>query len=1857
MAASTKKRRFGLILACFFAVATIASWQVPRFGELTEEDATTGKLEQTTGTRGNPSPGLSNPEYLEQAEALAVALAADAIPDSGGWKWAEEGYHWTSMEKGAAGIGSFFLDLYAETGNTTYLAWAENVYRWLVNPKVMWSAGNFSETDSLTAKVGYTGFFSGMAGIGDFMGKLYEATLNATYLNRAEEVCYFLNALRVDENGYSKYPWTDSANPTGILESRPDHARVSVGSNGSSQLSYLEDGGSTYDLDGAVYAPTIENPYDSLNHEVLSLGTTSNPDATAKEYVLQTFTTREFPIDLADNGLTVRLWRDIGVSSSYVRAYVYEWNGGPGGFLGNLVGGASNPIYGSDMGTAPGYETFTWPGGSEPIIDGNSTDGYALVLRAFDVNNELDTRELFLSLSNDAAFSDGSVYFSLTGQLNDQNDITDVDAYDDLVFTLASDPLNVTRTLFEVTLAQLGLVDYELLWRQDFYKSLTVEVDAKYDGALDAPHYTAMFVINRQGGYWERFTNDSITSTEGRFSWSTTTNVFKYLPPTPTPSSTLRFVLLSASTGDLNHKLNLDYLHFKLDFDDKVYAYNLHEGNAGIGKFFVNMYERTGNETYLDYASGIARFLNATRSQTGTPPYHEVAWEEAPLSGTYALISGKYNGYNYGVAGIADFLLDLAQYNSTSPEVQHLLKGIANTLLDNRDAPQVTSLVTGEEELGVRWAAQEGGSIFYAGYVQGAAGIGDVCLKLGDRLAESEQIFNPLVETAQLVGIYLSSNASGTQTTVLAKSGGNYGYSYRVYERAGSTRTLFHLGGAAGVVRFLNNAYRHTRDVNASKAMASILDWITSELNVSEAFTNSTEINRGFLGGLAGIGTVLLEVAATAKLYADLSFEVMDLFEGDPYVVSGGQYKPRVVLGKNYSYGLYHGSAGIGMSFIRHYRRSLDNTFLIKAQEIGNLLRQQSYWRLNNWDPRVYSGVEHGVAGIGLFLIELSRSTQNDSLAYATGAESIGIWLAANAQKEGVKWSWAEYYTGSTPSSLRYNGYAKGVAGIIDFYVELAWLTGNWTYMQYAEYGANYLLDVAYDLGYEYFWDESDLAFSLAYNGIDLGVAGIGKALLKLGLASGNNQTLIEAAKKAGTWLYYDYDAINDMWFISDQPSMGHALTYSVGTAGIVDFLLDLYEATHNSTFLVQAETAAQTLVSSPYVHETSNGTYWQLGSNQNYVYYGHANGSAGIIDGLLRLYRVTGDSNYLAKAVEGAQYLSSLYDGYFFPKGPNEPDELYTGLAWGTAGIADTLLDVPDLAPPQVTSVVVNVSLDEVEYYSAVQVSFLAADALSGLGEIAVKYWRDGSEWTAPVVSTGSGSYSATIPALPYQTQVEFLVVAVDGNGFFRLDHNGSTGFVYQVKDTVIPAHDEPVVWDSKGNVARPLTHGGSGWVYVNISEPAYASGLKNATLKYWTSPLGTGVVQEQLLDGDKDGTYAAEVFATNYAYGDTFNYVVELVDNAGNKAVLNRNFTVGDYEAPTPTLFQRKNNVPLVYSTESVGFLAFATDEEGGAGIDPDGGVFVAYTTNLGKDWKEAPLSFRTSTGYYEGSIPPHPAGSQVRYVLGVRDRAGNVVYWGRDPSGLQDRRFYDSLEDIPITGSFFYQTRFYWITTFIVIVAVAAAVIVIYVLYTRRGSYWAQMRRKAGSTATWVSIKERVVGFVYRIAEAFEKLGDKLIGSADQLGTRWDRVVDWYDEHFGPRVRAIVRGVLTAAALGILGYGFYYLYAFGDLTPTLWTTFWIGVVLFVVTLGKKTLKGAGRSVKGFFRGVGNFVMGIRGYHVAVWTVVAVLFIVGPVIKYIESPPYPLGIIWLINFGFVMFISGFVLFILKLIFKFFYK
>jgi lantibiotic modifying enzyme len=127
-----------------------------------------------------------------------------------------DGYHWphypnfpklyTGIAHGAAGIGLFFLDLFSQTMNATYLRYAEGAFSWIKNYTVKFDENSIGWKRLTTDNDVYHLWCGGSTGIIFFLDSLYRVTNKQIYLDFLSKTANGLIKYAMNHNG--GYAWS-----------------------------------------------------------------------------------------------------------------------------------------------------------------------------------------------------------------------------------------------------------------------------------------------------------------------------------------------------------------------------------------------------------------------------------------------------------------------------------------------------------------------------------------------------------------------------------------------------------------------------------------------------------------------------------------------------------------------------------------------------------------------------------------------------------------------------------------------------------------------------------------------------------------------------------------------------------------------------------------------------------------------------------------------------------------------------------------------------------------------------------------------------------------------------------------------------------------------------------------------------------------------------------------------------------------------------------------------------------------------------------------------------------------------------------------------------------------------------------------------------------------------------------------------------------------------------------------------------------------------------------------------------------------------------------------------------------------
>jgi len=299
-----------------------------------------------------------------------------------------------------------------------------------------------------------------------------------------------------------------------------------------------------------------------------------------------------------------------------------------------------------------------------------------------------------------------------------------------------------------------------------------------------------------------------------------------------------------------------------------------------------------------------------------------------------------------------------------------------------------------------------------------------------------------------------------------------------------------------------------------------------------------------------------------------------------------------------------------------------------------------------------------GVAGTIFFLLEAHRYDSTKSyLTFATkGANYLLSRLPSLLSKS------------NTDTGL----YHGGLAGVGHALLEVYEATKDDSY----ERGALSILDFVNGIGGKTGELETQYKYPLRF-----GTAGVGFWCLDI-YKKTKNPTALELAKQAGTWLISVANKPKEgglKWFSGFAPG-NEMPNYAEGTSGIAYFLVTLYNITADKDYLNAAIAGAKYLQA---IADTTDGgcAIWHDNHDKDLIYMTECQGPPGTGRLWIRLYQVTGDSEWLKWARGSATTLilhgkkTGKYNWYYYKSGKTAPFWDNVGQCDGSSAVVEFML------------------------------------------------------------------------------------------------------------------------------------------------------------------------------------------------------------------------------------------------------------------------------------------------------------------------------------------------------------------------------------------------------------------------------------------------------------------------------------------------------------------------------------------------------------------------------------------------------
>ncbi len=208
-------------------------------------------------------------------------------------------------------------------------------------------------------------------------------------------------------------------------------------------------------------------------------------------------------------------------------------------------------------------------------------------------------------------------------------------------------------------------------------------------------------------------------------------------------------------------------------------------------------------------------------------------------------------------------------------------------------------------------------------------------------------------------------------------------------------------------------------------------------------------------------------------------------------------------------------------------------------------------------------------------------------------------------------------------------------------------------------------------------------------------------------------------------------------------------------------------------------------------------------------------------------------------------------------------------------------------------------------------------------LASVILSYQVDSGSWTNVTMSLDNTDYVAKIPVQQYGTLVNYKVYAADTFG----NTDVSSIYSYTVGDVVAPVISDVIQIPSAPNPGISVA------VSAKVTEPSGASGVKNATLWFYSNNLWSSINMTS-----QAGLWKAII--PGQASGSIIQLYVKAFDNAGNSAQTSTlSYTVNTFNKRPTADFSAP---AMAYSNEFVDFDASAS-------YDVDGTI-VSYSWDFG-------------------------------------------------------------------------------------------------------------------------------------------------------------------------------------------------------------------------------------------------------------------------------------------------------------------
>jgi rhamnogalacturonyl hydrolase YesR len=373
-------------------------------------------------------------------------------------------------------------------------------------------------------------------------------------------------------------------------------------------------------------------------------------------------------------------------------------------------------------------------------------------------------------------------------------------------------------------------------------------------------------------------------------------------------------------------------------------------------------------------------------------------------------------------------------------------------------------------------------------------------------------------------------------------------------------------GGSAGIAAFFLRMYEVTRDPRwLEKAEGGAR-------HVATEYAAGRFAGHDWLSGAAGGGDFLLEMHArtSSPVYLDGAVAAGEWLLSTAIVEGDGVYWRHHPQNPNVYTGVAHGAAGVGLFLVDLYRATQDARYLHHAERAFRWMKSHQValgeqgigWKRLTTDQHAYNGWCGGAVGAAAFLLALHGATGKSEYYDAWLGTIEGLYRSAVLQAEDpLRLAWR--YDPAATSGRFPSIYCHGVAGVAVVLAEASRRTGEPRYAEWAKAGGRWLDSVARPHSGGRTWQHI-VGASGTETGLITGAASVGHASLRM-FALDRQAEDLDRAVAAAEFLLAFGDApapgLRRWLNRTDNSSPPRYDTgWYTGAAGIGIFLLELHD-------------------------------------------------------------------------------------------------------------------------------------------------------------------------------------------------------------------------------------------------------------------------------------------------------------------------------------------------------------------------------------------------------------------------------------------------------------------------------------------------------------------------------------------------------------------------------------------------------------------------------------------------------------------------------------------------------------------------